>query len=128
MNFLEPLESRRMMSATPTIDAPTSDAHPATTLTAESLSHMQVGVDHAGRICLTAKGEKTLYLNLDGSIGKWNPNAEPYDEFTRAAYIDCVAALQNGATVTAEGASVYIQGTYYSIEITPTRWCWHSMH
>jgi hypothetical protein len=75
-----------------------------------------------------AKGHKTLYLNLDGTIGKWKPKSEPYDEFARAAYNDCSTALANGASVTFDGASLRVTGTLFSLEVTMTSWCWHSMH
>jgi hypothetical protein len=126
MSFLETLESRRLMSVTPVADAAPAQAQPAA-MTVEALTTMQLGVDHAGRICLMAKGQKTLYLNLDGTIGKWNPNAEPYDEFTRAAYQDCATALADGAPVSFDG-SLNVDGQIFKLEVTSTRWYWHSQH
>ena len=125
MNFIETLESRRFCSVSHVSITTTTGSDPVDGFI-QNIN--KLSVDNTGRIYFVLKGQGVVYLNLDGTIGKYNPDAQPYDEYALAAYQECADAIRNGTVVLADSNCVHIEGSFLGIQVSDQGWCWNSMH
>ena len=125
MNFIETLESRQFCSVSHVTLTATTGADPVDGFI-QNIN--KLSVDNSGRIYFVLKGRGVVYLNLDGTIGKYNPDAQPYDEYAAAAYAECADAIRNGTVVQADSNCFHIEGSFFSIQVSEQGWRWNAMH